>query len=51
MALSISYMFARLGGVTGSNAAAFLLDNYCEVTFYLSGTVLIGNFKKKSLAA
>ncbi|XP_031626823.1 synaptic vesicle glycoprotein 2B-like [Contarinia nasturtii] len=40
MALSISLMFARFGGVAGSNAAAFLLDNYCESAFYLSGSVV-----------
>lgn len=42
MALSISLMFARFGGVAGSNAAALLLDNYCETTFYLSGSVVTG---------
>lgn len=43
MAVSISLMFARLGGVAGSNAGAFLLDNYCESAFYLSGSVTAGN--------
>lgn len=42
MALSISLMFGRLGGVAGSNAAALLLDNYCEATFYISGASLLG---------
>ncbi|XP_055325164.1 synaptic vesicle glycoprotein 2B-like [Sitodiplosis mosellana] len=41
MAMSISLMFARLGGVTGANAAALLLDDYCEISFYLPGSILI----------
>lgn len=41
MALSISLMFGRLGGVAGSNSVALLLDNYCKLTFYLSGSVLL----------
>lgn len=44
MALSISLMFGRLGGVAGTNTAAFLLDNYCDITFYSSGLILIGLF-------
>ncbi|XP_055325180.1 synaptic vesicle glycoprotein 2B-like [Sitodiplosis mosellana] len=40
MALCISLMFARFGGVAGSNTAAFLLDNHCEAAFYLSGSVV-----------
>lgn len=44
MAISISLMFGRLGAVSGSNAAALLLDDYCEMSFYLSGSILIGNF-------
>ena len=43
MAISISMMFARFGGVMGSITAAFLLENYCESTFYLSGSILLGN--------
>lgn len=43
MALSISLMFGRFGGVAGSNTAAFLLDNHCEAAFYLSGSVVTGN--------
>lgn len=42
MAISISLMFGRLGSVVGSNMVAFLLDDYCESTFYLSGSVLLG---------
>lgn len=37
----MSLMFARLGGVVGSNLAAFLLENYCESAFYLSGACLV----------
>lgn len=47
MALSISLMFARFGGVAGSNTAALLLDNHCETTFYLSGSVVTGNCSNK----
>lgn len=43
MAISLSTMFGRLGGVAGTNTVAFLLNNYCESTFYLSGLILIGN--------
>lgn len=42
MALSISLMFARLGGVIGSNTTSYLLENSCETTFYLSGSILLG---------
>lgn len=45
MALSISLMFGRLGGVAGSNTAALLLDNHCETTFYISGASLLGKIK------
>ncbi|XP_055325194.1 synaptic vesicle glycoprotein 2B-like [Sitodiplosis mosellana] len=40
-AISFSLMFGRLGGVTGANTVAFLLDDNCEATFYLSGSMLI----------
>lgn len=43
MAISISLMFGRIGSITGSNTAAFLLENYCMTAFYLSGAILIGN--------
>lgn len=43
MAVCISLMFGRLGSVVGSNTAALLLDNHCEVAFYLSGSTVIGN--------
>ncbi|XP_031626825.1 synaptic vesicle glycoprotein 2A-like isoform X2 [Contarinia nasturtii] len=41
MAMSIALMFGRLGAVTGTNAAAILLENHCETTFYLSGSILL----------
>lgn len=44
MAMCIALMFGRLGGVTGAYAAAILLDNYCEMVFYLSASSLMGNF-------
>lgn len=43
MAICISLMFGRIGSITGSNTAAFLLENYCKSAFYLSGSILIGN--------
>lgn len=45
MAVSISLMFARFGGVAGSNAAAYLLYNNCEILFYLAGSVVTGKCK------
>lgn len=42
--MSISLMFARLGGVIGTNGAALLLDDYCEIAFYLPASILIGNY-------
>lgn len=46
MAVSISLMFGRLGGVAGSNTVAFLLDNQCETSFYLGGSLLLGNIRR-----
>lgn len=43
MAVSMSMMFGRLGSAIGANFVAVLLDNYCEVAFYMSGISLIGN--------
>lgn len=45
MAVSISMMFGRLGSAIGANFVAFMLDNYCDVAFYVSGTSLIGNIQ------
>lgn len=42
MALCISLMFGRLGGIVGSNLVALLLDSHCEMAFYLAGTSLLG---------
>lgn len=42
MAISISVMFGRLGVVIGANTVAFLIDDHCETTFYLAGSILIG---------
>lgn len=44
MALCISMMFGRLGSIMGSNIAAILLANSCTAAFYLSGTILIGDY-------
>lgn len=40
--MSISLMFGRLGAVAGSNFTAILLDDHCEIVFYLAGSVLLG---------
>lgn len=42
MAMCISLMFGRLGGVVGANTVALLLDNHCQSAFYLSGSSLLG---------
>lgn len=43
MAVCISLMFGRLGCVVGANAVAHLIENHCELVFYLSGSSVIGN--------
>lgn len=43
MALCISLMFGRLGCVAGANVAALLLENHCELVFYLSGGSVMGD--------
>lgn len=42
MAICINLMFARAGGVIGSNVASSLLENQCQVLFGLSSSLLIG---------
>lgn len=44
MAVCISLMFGRLGGVVGSNITALLLDSHCELAFYVPAASLIGKF-------
>ncbi|KAG5667890.1 hypothetical protein PVAND_015856 [Polypedilum vanderplanki] len=41
LAMSISLMFGRLGSLVGGNIVGFLLDQYCETAFTLSGGVLL----------
>lgn len=43
MAVCISLMFGRLGTVVGVNTVALMLENHCELVFYMSGITLIGN--------
>lgn len=45
MAVSISLIFGRLGTVSGTNMVALLLDDHCEMVFYLSGSSLIGDIR------
>ncbi|XP_050076074.1 synaptic vesicle glycoprotein 2B-like [Anopheles maculipalpis] len=42
MAVCISLMFGRLGSIVGSNLVGFLLDTHCELTFWISGLLLVG---------
>lgn len=42
MAISISFMFGRIGGVVGSNFAAYLLKIDCHSTFNIYGGLLLG---------
>lgn len=48
MAICISLMFARLGGVVGSNVASLLLKSHCQMLLGLSGSLLIGKQFKKN---
>uniref|UniRef100_A0A182RL79 Major facilitator superfamily (MFS) profile domain-containing protein n=1 Tax=Anopheles funestus TaxID=62324 RepID=A0A182RL79_ANOFN len=41
MAVCISLMFGRLGSIVGSNLVGFLLDTRCELTFWISGLLLV----------
>lgn len=49
MAVCISLMFGRLGGVVGSFTAASLLDNNCETAFYISASTMIGMYESWSM--
>lgn len=42
MGISIALMFGRLGAISGANIVAILIKNYCEQTFYLSGSSILG---------
>lgn len=44
MAICFAFMFARLGGVAGSNISAILFDGYCELAFYMPSLALIGKY-------
>lgn len=44
MAVCISFLIGRIGCMLGSNLTGFLLENHCEIAFYISGTLLIGEF-------
>ncbi|XP_031639092.1 synaptic vesicle glycoprotein 2B-like isoform X1 [Contarinia nasturtii] len=41
MAICISLMFGRLGGVFGANIMAHFIGSHCEMVFYLSGSSMI----------
>ncbi|XP_070504930.1 synaptic vesicle glycoprotein 2B-like [Chironomus tepperi] len=40
LAMSLSLMCGRLGSLVGGNIAGYLLEQYCDLTFTLSGVVL-----------
>lgn len=42
MAVNMTLMAGRLGGIVGSNITAILLDDYCEYAFYLPGSMAAG---------
>lgn len=44
MAICISLMMGRLGSVVGANIVGLLLDNYCQLAFSMTGTILISTF-------
>lgn len=49
MAVCISFLIGRIGCMLGSNLTGFLLENHCEIAFYISGTLLIGSFLWKNI--
>lgn len=42
MAICLSFMVGRFGGVAGSNVSAILFADYCASAFYVPGLALIG---------
>lgn len=48
MAVCISLMFARLGGLVGAYVVSILLESQCQILFELSGSLLIGKPRGKS---
>lgn len=41
LAMSLSLMFGRFGSLVGGNVAGYLLEEFCETTFALSGVILL----------
>lgn len=41
MAICITLMMGRLGSIFGANITGLLLDNYCQLAFVVSGSILI----------
>lgn len=41
LAMSLSLMFGRLGSLVGGNIAGYLLEEYCETSFTLSGVAML----------
>lgn len=41
LAMSLSLMFGRFGSLVGGNVAGYLLEEFCETTFMLSGAVML----------
>lgn len=44
MAICVTLMCSRLGGVVGAIVTAVLLDNHCPSVFYISGISLAGKW-------
>lgn len=44
MALSLVFMFGRIGAVIGSNIVAALLESHCEWIFGINAILLVGEF-------
>lgn len=44
MATSFVFMCGRIGGVAGSNIVAMMLENNCDMIFYVFSAVLVSKY-------
>lgn len=51
MAVSMLMVAGRFGAVVGSNVTSFLLDSYCEYTFYVPGALFAGELPRRFLTS
>lgn len=42
MAVCLTLMLGRLGGVFGVNMVALLIEDHCQLTFGLAGAIMLG---------